>query len=109
MASDDAASASGSRTSSAGADYRDDYNTIEDLGTTSIYSALSSLLGSEKFSDMTIRCGGREFKAHRAIVCPQSHFFERAVMGGFAVSISLQNWFLEPDTDSPSGVCQQHC
>lgn len=59
---------------------------IEDLRTTSIYSAFSSLLGSEKFSNMIIRCGGREFKAHRAIVCSQSPFFDRALTGGFAVS-----------------------
>ncbi|KAG7284299.1 hypothetical protein NEMBOFW57_010668 [Staphylotrichum longicolle] len=81
--------AEGSRASSVGADYRDDeYHAIDDPRTPSIYSALSSLLGSERFSDMTIRCGGREFKAHRAIVCPQSPFFDRALTGGFAVSDS---------------------
>jgi hypothetical protein len=72
---------------SMGADTHDDMAaSIEHPPTTSIYSALSTLCGSDKFADMTIRCGGREFKAHRAIVCPQSSFFDRALSGGFAVS-----------------------
>ncbi|KAK3896845.1 hypothetical protein C8A05DRAFT_48292 [Staphylotrichum tortipilum] len=57
---------------------------VDELQVPSIYAGISALLGSEKFSDMTIRCGGREFKAHRAIVCPQSRFFDRALTGGFA-------------------------
>ncbi|KAJ4209799.1 BTB/POZ domain-containing protein 19 [Fusarium falciforme] len=32
---------------------------------------------------MTIRCGDREFKTHRAIVCPQSPLFKAAVGGNF--------------------------
>ncbi|KAK3896388.1 speckle-type POZ protein-like B, partial [Staphylotrichum tortipilum] len=57
---------------------------FDELQVPSIYAGISALFGSEKFSDMTIRCGGREFKAHRAIVCPQSRFFDRALTGGFA-------------------------
>jgi hypothetical protein len=38
---------------------------------------------------MTIRCGGRDFKAHRAVVCSQSPFFDRALSGGFLVSNSI--------------------
>ncbi|KAH6624043.1 BTB/POZ protein [Chaetomium sp. MPI-SDFR-AT-0129] len=69
-------------------DYGDEIETkdmeeIEELRTTSFYRPLSSLLGSEKFSDMRIRCGGREFPAHRAIVCPQSSFFDAALTSGF--------------------------
>lgn len=59
----------------------------DDLQAPSIYAGISALLGSDKFSDMAIRCGGREFKAHRAIVCSQSRFFDRALTGGFAVGI----------------------
>ncbi|KAK4118054.1 POZ domain-containing protein [Parathielavia appendiculata] len=74
-----------SRASSVGADHRDKTNNaIEAFGLTSIYSALSSLLGSDKFSDMTIHCGDRVFKAHRAIVCSQSAFFDKALTGGFS-------------------------
>ncbi|KAF4994434.1 hypothetical protein FDECE_13135 [Fusarium decemcellulare] len=32
-----------------------------------------------EFSDMTITCRGQEFKAHRAVVCPQSRFFRAAL------------------------------
>ncbi|KAK3901776.1 BTB/POZ protein [Staphylotrichum tortipilum] len=65
-------------------DSDEDYDSLaDDLPTPSIYAGLSALLGSEKFSDMSIRCGGREFKAHRAIVCAQSRFFDRALTGGF--------------------------
>jgi hypothetical protein len=67
-----------SRASSVGADHRDEnHDVIEAFGLTSIYSALSSFLGSNKFSDITIRCGDRAFKAHRAIVCSQSTFLTR--------------------------------
>ncbi|KAK4032457.1 BTB/POZ protein [Parachaetomium inaequale] len=61
-----------------------DRNPIDDLRTTSIFASLSALRLSEKFSDMTIRCGGRDFKAHRAIVCSQSSFFDGALSGGFS-------------------------
>ncbi|KAL2019046.1 hypothetical protein VTK56DRAFT_10150 [Thermocarpiscus australiensis] len=61
---------------------------IESLRTTSIFSSLSSLLLSEKYSDMIIRCGGREFKAHRAIVCSQSSFFDKALSSGFSETVT---------------------
>ncbi|KAL2177482.1 uncharacterized protein P884DRAFT_269857 [Thermothelomyces heterothallicus CBS 202.75] len=87
QAAEQPASRSRSRASSVGAQYREgEYDTIEDVRTTSLYSALSGLLTSGKFSDMIVRCGGREFKAHRAIVCPQSPFFDRAITGGFSES-----------------------
>ncbi|KAK4168492.1 hypothetical protein QBC43DRAFT_310321 [Cladorrhinum sp. PSN259] len=74
-----------SRASSVTADHRNEnHDAIEAFGSTSIYSALSSFLGSDKFSDMTIRCGDRVFKAHRAIVCSQSAFFDKALTGGFS-------------------------
>ena len=72
--------------SSTGGDHRDSESCgAEDLRTTTIYSSLSSLFLNEKFSDMSIHCRGREFKAHRAIVCSQSSFFDRAMAGGFKV------------------------
>ncbi|KAF4469458.1 BTB POZ domain-containing [Fusarium albosuccineum] len=42
-----------------------------------------------EFSDMTITCRGQEFKAHRAIVCPQSRFFRAALASNFRVSVVL--------------------
>lgn len=50
-----------------------------------IYPVLKSLLLQDKYSDLTIICGGQEFKAHRAIVCPQSSFFAAACDSGLKV------------------------
>jgi len=54
-----------------------------------LYESLGSLCGKEKYSDLTVVCGSgddsRIFKLHRAIVCPQSEFFEKACSGGFQV------------------------
>ncbi|KAK4233614.1 hypothetical protein C8A03DRAFT_19344, partial [Achaetomium macrosporum] len=49
-----------------------------------IFSSLSTLLFSFKYSDMTITRGGREFKAHRVIVCSQSPFFDKAFSDDFS-------------------------
>jgi hypothetical protein len=38
---------------------------------------------------MVIRCGGHEFKTHRAIVCTQSPFFNKALTGGFSVRVPV--------------------
>lgn len=43
------------------------------------------LLLSGQFSDFTIRCGGHTFPVHRAVICPQTHFFDVAANGPFAV------------------------
>lgn len=81
------ATRSSSRPSSRGSDHRDSNNEpISNACATSIHAALSTLLLSEKFSDMTITCGGREFKAHRAVVCTQSSFFDKAFTSDFRVS-----------------------
>jgi hypothetical protein len=62
---------------------------VDDLRVTSIYSSLSSLYKSERFTDITICCGGRRFKVHRAIVCPQCPFFDKAMSGAFMVSFLM--------------------
>ncbi|KAF2431361.1 hypothetical protein EJ08DRAFT_184804 [Tothia fuscella] len=41
-------------------------------------SALHSIFDSGAYADATIRCGTREFKIHKAIVCTQSEFFVNA-------------------------------
>ncbi|KAJ4327196.1 Kelch-like protein 10 [Fusarium piperis] len=75
--------------SSTGNEYRDEDNdAIGAFCATSIYASLATLLQSEKFSDMTIRCGGRDFKAHRAVVCTQSSFFDRALSSNFKEAAS---------------------
>ncbi|KAK4447994.1 hypothetical protein QBC34DRAFT_408651 [Podospora aff. communis PSN243] len=57
---------------------RDEEVTPNGLGTT-IFPYLSGLFLSEKYSDLIICCRGKEFKAHRAIVCPQSSVLDAAV------------------------------
>jgi hypothetical protein len=56
-----------------------DSNRVDDLRTTSIFASLSALRSSGKFSDLTISCGGRDFKVHRVIVCSQSPVFYAAL------------------------------
>ena len=41
---------------------------------------------SGQFSDLTIICGDSTYRVHKAFLCPQSHFFDSACNGRFAVS-----------------------
>ncbi|KAF4813722.1 Speckle-type POZ protein-like A [Colletotrichum siamense] len=67
---------------------REPYEAVDDLRTTCIFTALSGLFLSEKYADMTITCNGSTFKAHRAIVCPQSSFFDKAFSASFKEAAS---------------------
>ncbi|KAK7432412.1 Kelch-like protein 10 [Neonectria magnoliae] len=88
--------------SSTGSDHRDGHHdVIENLCLTSVHSSLSKLLLSEKFSDMTILCRGHEFKAHRAIVCTQSSFFDGAFSTSFKEAASKT---IELPEDDPEVV-----
>ena len=55
----------------------------EDAHKNSIIARNNILWESAEYSDLTIRCGSREFKVHRAIVCPGSHYFSTACNGQF--------------------------
>ncbi|KAJ8061745.1 hypothetical protein OCU04_009542 [Sclerotinia nivalis] len=44
---------------------------------------ISQLYSTGKYSDLTIKCQGKEFKVHRAIVCPQSKPLAAAIDHGF--------------------------
>ncbi|RPA86444.1 POZ domain-containing protein [Ascobolus immersus RN42] len=44
------------------------------------------LLLSGKWSDLTLRCGGEEFKVHRSVLCSQSTFFEACMESGMKES-----------------------
>jgi hypothetical protein len=57
----------------------------EDGPVLGVYGTLQHLFQSSKYSDMMIICRGREFPAHRAIVCTQSPFFAKALDGPFKV------------------------
>ncbi|KAK5165450.1 uncharacterized protein LTR77_008979 [Saxophila tyrrhenica] len=51
---------------------------------------MSGLFHSTEFSDLTIKCGGREWPAHKAVLCTRSEYFHRVVTSGFKVrSISV--------------------
>lgn len=43
-------------------------------------AGLRRMLDTGKHTDLTLRCtdDGKEFKVHKAIVCAQSKFFEKA-------------------------------
>ncbi len=51
----------------------------DELRTKSIFASLAGFRASGKFSDLVIRCGDRDFDAHRVVVCSQSRFFDEAV------------------------------
>lgn len=46
-----------------------------------------ALYGDPRYSDITIKYSGREFKAHKVIICTRCKYFERALAedGGFKV------------------------
>lgn len=43
------------------------------------------LLHDPTNADLTIKCGSQEWKVHKAIVCPQSEFLQKACSGEFKV------------------------
>ncbi|KAF4443092.1 hypothetical protein FACUT_1646 [Fusarium acutatum] len=45
--------------------------------------ALVDLLKTGDYSDLTISCGQDQYRVHKAIICPRSHFFEAACSGEF--------------------------
>ncbi|EWZ40999.1 hypothetical protein FOZG_06426 [Fusarium oxysporum Fo47] len=79
-------------------EYRDD-DSFDGSKAISIHAALSTLLQSEKFSDITIICGERQFKTHRAVVCTQSPFFDKAMSGDYMESTSRSIELPEDDPD----------
>ena len=48
------------------------------------------LLQTGKYSDLTVKCGSREWRVHRSIVCEGSKFFAAACDGPFLVSVPLE-------------------
>ncbi|KAI9767184.1 MAG: hypothetical protein M1839_004603 [Geoglossum umbratile] len=64
-----------------------------------------SVLQSGKFSDVTISNGEREFKVHKAVICPQSSFFMAACDGDFQVNITeAKSGRIELASDDPDTV-----
>lgn len=48
-----------------------------------------SLLETGHFADLVVKCGQKEWKLHRAILCMGSKWFEKALTGDFMVSPDL--------------------
>lgn len=40
-----------------------------------------------KHTDLAITCGGRDFNAHRVVLCAQSNFFAKMCEGDFKVGL----------------------
>ncbi|CAJ2502518.1 Uu.00g099120.m01.CDS01 [Anthostomella pinea] len=51
-----------------------------------LHHDLRSLFLNDKYADLTVTCKGREVKVHRAVVCSQSSFFDKACTSGFKES-----------------------
>lgn len=47
-----------------------------------------SILETGQYSDLTIRCGAKDFPVHKAIVCVQSKVLQAAIGEGFEVRVS---------------------
>lgn len=60
---------------------------MPDIHNDRVLATMKSLWTSELYSDMIIICGQKEYKVHRAIICPRSTFFTAAFKGQFKVSI----------------------
>ncbi|KAK5165456.1 uncharacterized protein LTR77_008985 [Saxophila tyrrhenica] len=54
-----------------------------------------------EFSDVTIRCGGREWPAHRIVLCNRSEYFKRALQSGFKEGLES---VIELHEDDPNAV-----
>lgn len=52
-------------------------------------SSVGALLNDPKYADLEIRCDGKSFKLHRAIVCPRSKVLDIECSGGFLVDSHL--------------------
>ncbi|KAF5685941.1 amino acid transport gap1 [Fusarium circinatum] len=63
--------------------------------------ALVNLLKTGAYSDLTISCGKDQYRVHKAIICPRSHFFEAACDGEFK---EAQTSTIDLPEDDPTAV-----
>lgn len=59
------------------------------LHTSALLSSNLDFYRSGEYSDLTICCGGKEWRVHRLILCGRSKFFAAACGGAFQVLYSL--------------------
>ena len=62
------------------------------------------LLQTGKYSDLVIKCEGREWNVHRFIVCERSKFFATACDGPFLVSEALPHIYAVAIAHASAGV-----
>jgi len=62
--------------------------------------SIASIKGQEKYSDLTIRCGGRHWNAHRVVICLRSKFFDKACDGPFKESSTREITLMEDDPEA---------
>ncbi|KAI0815426.1 BTB/POZ protein [Xylaria sp. FL0064] len=48
------------------------------MATKELRNLLKGLYSDRQYSDLTVSCGGREHRVHKAIICPRSSFFAAA-------------------------------
>ncbi|EXL42130.1 hypothetical protein FOCG_15478 [Fusarium oxysporum f. sp. radicis-lycopersici 26381] len=80
--------------------------------------ALVDLLKTSDYSDLVISCGKDQYRVHKAIICPRSHFFKAACDGKFKeaqtgtidlpdddpVAVRMMIEYLYHDTYAPAGA-----
>ncbi|KAK3634095.1 Kelch-like protein 10 [Elasticomyces elasticus] len=69
----------------------------------------SELHRSVKFSDVTLRFGGREVHAHKLVLAWQSKYFEREFFGSFSEASSKVVELHDDDPDAMDGVIAALC
>ena len=72
---------------------------MADIHKDRVVASNESLWNSQMYSDLTIRCGSKEYKVHRSVVCPRSAFFAKACNGEFIVGISEDEDSSKADAD----------
>ncbi|KAK5123723.1 hypothetical protein LTR85_002359 [Meristemomyces frigidus] len=67
---------------------------------------VNRLFEDPKYSDLTIKCEGREWRVHKSIVCTQSAFFAKACDGGFEEAEENTITLVEDDPETVDAMLQ---
>lgn len=58
-----------------------------------------TILGREEFSDCVVKCGNKEWKCHKVILCLRSRWFNKALTGKFTEAMTGVVEVTEMDPD----------